>query len=169
MSKKYLTAEELLELEKTKELLENYSDEYGIKHKIKFDLAQTKHYEINVFYHATGGTGETGVGHGLYLGKDRRALNNFYNGDGTRGQIIKYRVRAKFIDLTRFDEFEAFEAVAISKFPKREHNEQFKLLALELGFDGIRYYDPIATGEEFVLYNTEKAKMLTKPKEEVTL
>ncbi len=27
-----------------------------------------------------------------------------------------------------------------------------------MGFDGIRYYDPQATGEEFVLFNTEKVR-----------
>jgi len=33
-------------------------------------------------------------------------------------------------------------------------------LTLELGFDGILYFDPYATGEEFVLFNTEKVKKI---------
>ena len=62
-----LTVEELLKLSKTKELLENYGDEYLINQKIKFDLAQSKNYKTNIYYHATGGTGESGLGKGLYL------------------------------------------------------------------------------------------------------
>ena len=28
-------------------------------------------------------------------------------------------------------------------------------IVMGMGFDGIRYYDPYATGEEFVLFNLE--------------
>ena len=30
------------------------------------------------------------------------------------------------------------------------------MLTLKKGFDGIRYFDPYTTGEEFVLFNTDK-------------
>ena len=149
------TAEELLELEETRELLDNYGDAYLIEKKKK-DLAKTCNYKKGVFYHATGGLGESGLGKALYLGKDRRALNNFYNLDGTEGCIEMYLGNPLFIDLALYDEFDKFESTAKEKYPNAKYNAHLRLLTLALGYDGIRYYDPIATGEEFVLYNTDK-------------
>jgi hypothetical protein len=149
------TAEELLELEETRELLDNYGDAYLIEKKKK-DLAKTCNYKKGVFYHATGGLGESGLGKALYLGKDRRALNNFYNLDGTEGYIEVYIGDPLFIDLALYDEFDKFECTANEKYPNEKYKAHLRLLTLALGYDGIRYYDPIATGEEFVLYNTDK-------------
>lgn len=156
MNKNYLTAEELLRAPETLRLLNMYSDEYGINHKIKYDLAKTKNYKKNIYYHATGGTGEIGVGQGLYLGKDRRALRNFYNGDGERGCIETFKGQPIFIDLTIYKDFDTFEKEAIKLYGKDKHKCHFKKLTIKKGYDGIRYYDPIATGEEFVVYQTNK-------------
>jgi hypothetical protein len=158
MKKKHLTAEKLLTLPETKEKLTNYSDDYGIKRKIKFDLAKTKNYKTNTFYHATGGIGEAGVGRGLYLGKDKKALNNFYNSDSEFGTIIEYKGNPKFLDLVLYKDFDDFEKQAIKKYGKIKHNDHLKEFTLEKGFDGIRYYDPFTTGEEFVLYNVDKIR-----------
>ncbi len=57
-----------------------------------------------------------------------------------------------------------FENEAIEKFGKHEHCNHLKALTLLKGFDGIRYYDPLATGEEFVLYNTEKVTISANKK-----
>lgn len=150
------TAEELLKLEETSKLLDNYGDAYLIEKKKKKDLAKTCNYKKGVFYHATGGLGESGLGKALYLGKDRSALNNFYNLDGTEGYIEVYVGDPIFIDLALYDEFDKFECTAKGKYPNEKHKTHLRLLTLALGYDGIRYYDPIATGEEFVLYNTDK-------------
>lgn len=150
-----LSAEELLELPETKEILNNQGDSYSIEQKIKLDLAKTQNYKPAVFYHATGGTSEIGVGKGLYLGKDKKALNNFYN-LGNHGKIEEYHGNPRFIDLTIYEKFNEFEKLAIAKYGNSTNNEHLKLLTLDMGFDGIRYYDPLATGEEFVLYNTKK-------------
>ena len=150
------TAEELLELEETRKLLDNYGDAYLIEKKKKRDLAKTCNYKKGIFYHATGGLGESGLGKALYLGKDRRALNNFYNLDGTEGYVEVYLGNPLFIDLALYDEFDKFESTAKEKYPNAKYNVHLRLLTLALGYDGIRYYDPIATGEEFVLYNTNK-------------
>jgi len=157
-----LTAENLLELPETKDLLDNYGDSYLIKQKIKLDLAKTKNYKTNVFYHATGGLEEIGIGKGLYLGKDKYALDCFYNSDSTYGDIEEYYGNPKFIDLTLYKEFDEFERKAIKKYGKSINKKYLRLLTLEIGFDGIRYYDPIATGEEFVLYNTNKLQKIGK-------
>lgn len=153
-----MTAEELFELFGKKELLENYGDEETVKSKTHLDLAKTRNYKHGVFYHATGGYGEMGLGEGLYLGKDKKALNNFYNCDG--GKIEKYQGTPNFIDLTISEDFEAFDLMAKKKFPYRKNNEYLKLLTLEMGYDGIRYYDPYTTGEEFVLFNTQKVTLI---------
>ena len=63
------TAEQLLSFLETKERLDNYGDEEFVAIKIETDLARTENYQENIFYHGTGGTGETGVGQGLYLSK----------------------------------------------------------------------------------------------------
>ena len=151
------TTEDLLLLPETQVILNNYSDEWGIQHKIKYDLAKSKNYRTNVYYHATGSMGEIGLGKGLYLGKDRKALSNFYNGDGTRGKIETYKGKLKFIDLTLSNLFDAFERNAIKQYGRDRDKEYLKKHTLKLKYDGIRYYDPIATGEEFILYNTSKA------------
>ncbi|NWF89353.1 MAG: hypothetical protein HXY50_07795 [Ignavibacteriaceae bacterium] len=164
MKKKYLTAEELLQLPETKVILESYGDEVMIKNKIRIDLAKTRRYKPNVYYHATGGCGEPGVGRGMYLGRDKKALNNFYNCDGVVGEVIEYSGNPKFLDLTIQSTYDNFEKEAISLFGKKIHNEHIQLLTLKKGFDGIRYYDPIATGEEFVLYNPKKISLIRKTK-----
>ncbi len=157
-----LTAEQLLKLSETHKRLENYGDECLISQKIKYDLARTKHYNDNIYYHATGGIGEIGIGCGLYLGKDKRALSNFYNCEG--GGIDIYEGNPLFIDLALYDELDNFEKEAKQKFPDCKFNEHFKMLTLSKGYDGIRYYDPITTGEEFVVYNCEKVKLIKKSK-----
>ena len=68
---------------------------------------------------------------------------------------MKYIGNPNFIDLADYADFEMFEKEAIKKFGKQQHNNHLKELSLSKGYDGIRYYDPQATGEEFVLYNTE--------------
>lgn len=152
-----MTIQKLLQMPGTKERLNNYGDEISIKMKIENDLAKRENYKDNVFYHATGGFGETGLGKGLYLGKDKLALDNFYNSDGTEGEIIEYFGYPKFIDLTDYSKFDKYEEKAIEQFGQIDGLKQ---LTIQLGYDGIRYYDPITTGEEFVLYNTDKVKRL---------
>ncbi len=90
-----------------------------------------------------------------------KALLNFYNNEGKRGAIKKYKGNPKFIDLTKYKNFRVFENIAIKNFTKLRYNEHLKSITLEMGFDGIRYYDPTATGEEFVLYNTKKVKLIS--------
>lgn len=159
-----LNAEQLLELPKTKERLENYGDDCLIEKKICYDLAQTKNYRKNIYYHANGGTGEAGLGNGLYLGKDKRALNNFYNCFG--GDIDIYEGSPDFLDLTLYDEFDKFESEAKKLF--ENDKECLKKLTIKKGYEGIRYYDPVATGEEFILYDTKKIKLKKKVKKRKT-
>ena len=158
------TAEELFLSTEYKEEIEfalgEPSDDF-YKVRFKKDIAKTKKYKEGIYYHATGGLGESGVGRGLYLGKDRSALNNFYNSDGEEGYIQKYIGFPNFIDLTNPMKYNQFEHEAILKYGKDEASDYMKKYTLEKGFDGIRYYDPSTTGEEFVLYNIDKVKLVS--------
>ena len=162
------TAEELFKSEEYSSIFLNAigdieKDDFA-KSKYEKDIAKTKNYRIDVYYHATGGYGEIGLGEGLYLGKDKMALHNFYNNEGEFGEntIIEYHGKPHFIDLTSLKEYESFEAEAIKTFGNDQKKSYLKKLTLQKGFDGIRYFDPLATGEEFVLFNTETIKQVSK-------
>ena len=154
------TTEEILNTPKIQKLIfDNYSD---IENIMDF-YAKTVNYKTNIYYHATGGYGESGVGRGLYLGKDWQVLEKFYNADNF-GDIDMYEGEPSFLDLTEEKDFNTFKKNAEEKFGKLEKNEHLKKLCLEEEFDGIRYFDFCATGEEFVLYNTDKVKFVKQVK-----
>ncbi|MDP3245074.1 MAG: hypothetical protein Q8M83_05480 [bacterium] len=87
-----------------------------------------------------------GAGRGLYLGRDKNALINFYSNDINNPQnfVIKIKGDFNFLDLLDNQEF----------LQKNKNEIEGKVLSM--GYDGIRYYDPDATGEEFVLFNYSK-------------
>ena len=87
-----------------------------------------------------------GAGRGLYLGRDKNVLMNFYVNDVDNPQdfIIKIIGNFNFLNLLDDENF----------FLQNKNNIENKVL--NLGYDGIRYYDPDATGEEFVLFNYSK-------------
>lgn len=87
-----------------------------------------------------------GAGRGLYLGRDKNALVNFYSDDldNPKDFSLKIRGNFNFLDLLEDREF----------LQENKNNLEEKILSM--GYDGIRYYDPDATGEEFVLFNYSK-------------
>lgn len=158
-----MNADELFLLEKNQT---RFLDAFGDWRKEPFaiekynkDIAKTKNYKENYYYHATGGLGESGVGKGLYLGKDKYALDNFYNLDGTEGIIITYYGNPRFIDLTDEIIFNEFLENAKLTFNSDDFIEEY---TLSMNYDGIRYYDVETTGEEFVLFNTNTVKRIDK-------
>jgi len=164
MSYKY-TAEELFELPEYKSSF--YSDfgtpekDSSVKEKIELDFARTENYAEGIFYHAGNGTGEAGLGKGLYLGKDKNALHNFYNLICEFGNSIKvYKGEPNFLDLTEPNSLENFEKEAVKAYGEQKNREHLRSAVVAKGFYGIRYFDPSATGEEFVLFNTDKVKFL---------
>ncbi len=164
MKYKY-TAEELFELPEYKESF--YADfgdpekDFSVKEKIDKDFAHTENYSENIFYHAGNGTNELGLGKGLYLGKDKIALHNFYNLVSEYGNSMKtYEGNPHFLDLTEPHSIENFEKEAIRKYGEQKDKNHLRLATIDNGFDGIRYFDPSATGEEFVLFNADKVKLI---------
>jgi len=87
-----------------------------------------------------------GAGRGLYLGRDKKALTNFYVSNVNKQQdfTIKITGSFNFLDLVENREF------------LQKNKDCLKEKVLSMGYDGIRYYDPDATGEEFVLFNYSK-------------
>lgn len=167
-----MTAEEIIEMPEYKE---DFLFEYGgisidifSTSKYKKDIAKSKNYRNGVYFHALGGTLNCGLGQGLYLGKDPIALYNFYNGEGEFGdKVVEYHGTPKFADLVLPSSYETFEKEAIKLFGIQENNNHLKMLTLKNGFDGIRYFDPYTTGEEFVLFNTDKVKMIRTIKADI--
>ena len=156
-----MNADELFLLEKNQtHFLEAFGDwrkePFAIE-KYNNDIAKIRNYIENYFYHATGGFGESGVGKGLYLGKDKYALDNFYNLGGTEGTIITYYGKPNFIDLTNDVSFNEFVKKAKHSFDTDNFLSDY---TLSIGYDGIRYYDIETIGEEFVLFNTNTVKRI---------
>lgn len=87
-----------------------------------------------------------GAGRGLYLGRDKNALINFYsdNVNNSKSFVLKIVGDFNFLDLLDKQDF------------LMENRENLEEKVLSMGYDGIRYYDPDATGEEFVLFNSSK-------------
>ena len=90
-----------------------------------------------------------GVGRGLYLGRDKKVLINFYTTDCRHSKDFIVEIRGKFNFLDLLDDREFFQ----------KNKNKIENKTLGMGYDGIRYYDPDATGEEFVLFNIKKAKI----------
>ncbi len=88
-----------------------------------------------------------GVSVGLYLGRDRKSLVNFYSTNLYNPQDFTLKIEGNFNFLDLLDDR--------SFLQQNKHNLEEKVLSM--GYDGIRYYDPDATGEEFVLFNYRKA------------
>jgi len=96
----------------------------------------------------------TGVSNvnGLYVGRDVKALHEFYNIAGERGEnIITYKGNPKLFDLTDEVEMQSF----VKKFDTGAKIE--KELSRN-GYDGLKYFDPYSTGEEIIITNLNSVK-----------
>ncbi|MFH0854105.1 MAG: hypothetical protein V1891_01285 [bacterium] len=91
-----------------------------------------------------------GVGMGLYLGRDKNALVNFYSENLDNPQDFTLKIGCNFNFLNLLDDQSFLQ----------QNMDNLEEKVLSMGYDGIRYYDPDATGEEFVLFNFKKATIL---------
>ena len=84
---------------------------------------------------------------GLYVGRDAKALHEFYNMAAERGEnIITYKGNPKLLDLTDED-------VMMKFTDKFKTGDQIEKELSKNGYDGIKYFDPYSTGEEIVITN----------------
>lgn len=158
--------QEKQEVQKLNELHKDYlKREFGNNDYDRY-LSKHKNHKKDVYYHNTNSQEDkmkilkTGFdiekneqdypfGKGLYLGRDKNALTKFYTQNVNRPKDFTITITGKFnfLDLTNEDKLRNM----LNKAELLKKNIADYTLAL--GFDGIRYYDPDATGEEFVLYN----------------
>ncbi len=87
-----------------------------------------------------------GAGRGLYLSRDKRAIINFYSESLDNAQDLTLKIEGSFNFLDILDNRYLLQTPYLLD----------KMLANK--YDGLRYYDPDATGEEFVLFNPRKVK-----------
>ncbi|OQX22186.1 MAG: hypothetical protein BWK75_01410 [Candidatus Altiarchaeales archaeon A3] len=93
-----------------------------------------------------------GLDKGLYMGRDKNALIVFYSNNfcNPENNIVTIKGNFNFVNLINQKKLKSFIKEA------SRHNKSIKEYALSKGYDGIRYFDPDATGEEFVLYECKK-------------
>lgn len=94
-----------------------------------------------------------GVGKGLYLGRDKETLMKFYDMNliGDENRIIVIKGKCKFLSLLVETKLQKFLEEARKMFS--DDSDYIEKYTTKLGYNGIRYYDPLATGEEFVLFD----------------
>ena len=68
-------------------------------------------------------------------------------------EVAEYHGQPNFLNLMDYQTYSGFEQGAMKRYGADK--DYMREAALDMGYDGIRYYDPEATGEEFVLYNTD--------------
>lgn len=154
-----MTAEEILNLPETIAKL----DELGIDPEewIERHIATEKDYKGDLYYRVDGrsGAGYAGVGNGLYLGRNKTKLDNFYNPEGD-GQILTFKGKPRWLNILDPRREAAWNRYLQAKGIDPVNSGEIGELVKALGYDGIRYFDPFATGDEYVLFNTSKMKNL---------
>lgn len=86
---------------------------------------------------------------GLYVWRDKKALISFYDPNWNHSD---YTIKIKW----KFTFFDSLEKNIDLR------NEDVEEKILKKWYDGIRYYDPDATWEEFVIFNLEKASFINE-------
>ena len=162
-----------------REVIEINSSDYIINHlKKEFKgrsdywsyLSNPDNFLPNIYYHQANSKKEArsiikygydecfmleyncGLGKGLYLGRDKNALIRFYSNDfcNPEDNIVIIKGNFNFANLIKENNLKSFIKEA-DRF-----GISLKGYTLSKGYDGIRYFDPDATGEEFVLYRYKK-------------
>jgi hypothetical protein len=119
--------------------------------KSKFDKRKTE-YDISL---------RQGVSliNGMYLGKDVGALKDFYGMDADV-YVTKGYGEPKWMNLMkRADEEKFYKDVekkyGVKEIQKEKFAQSMEKEILDRGYDGVKYFDPWATGEEYLLIKTD--------------
>lgn len=126
--------------------------------------AKTKNYLPQTYYRYDGaGEGYAGAGNGLYLGRDQKALFNFYNQFGDRElPLHTFKGEPVWLDIMDSRRNKIWDDFLKSKGIDQTNSDDIAKIVKGLGFDGIKYYDAMATGEEYVLFNTKVLMRVAK-------
>jgi hypothetical protein len=156
-----LSPEDLLNSVETQRLLRDGFGEDSDYWVEQFHSKSCNHKD-GLYYRVDGaGGGYAGVGKGLYLGRDKEAIRNMYGIENEDKSLDTYYGDGiRWLDLSDYGEKRNFE----KKYGQLLNSETIPDVVMNLGFDGIRYYDPFTTGEEFVLFNTSKVRRIKREK-----
>jgi len=172
---------EIKRLNNSKKIRRLLREELGVRPD-KWYLSNPDNFKENTFYHYTNSLHDKrqilkngfdvnkvkkrnqGIGRGLYLGRDKETLMRFYDASliGDENCIITIIGTLNFLSLLSEAKLQRFLKKARKMFP--DDSDCIEKYTTELGYDGIRYYDYLATGEEFVLFDLSA---ITKIGEEV--
>lgn len=157
---KNLLIEDMLRDKETLEIMRGLGDKNDIKNWIKNYHSKPINHKPNTFYRIerSSGAGYGGVGNGLYLGRDKQALSNFYDIEQEGLPISEYKGNPKWLDLMDYGRYRKFESRLLKNGIKMTNSDKVGKFVMDMGFDGIVYYDPQATGEEFVLFNLKAVR-----------
>lgn len=158
------TTESMMADRRTIEIINNAFDPEFRDVAIKDFIANPKNYKENTYFRVEGGTGAGygGVGNGLYLGRDPRALANFYDIEGSGLLVSRWSGNPRWLNLMDPEDMGKFESAIEKRGMKLVNSSEVGAYVKSLGFDGIRYFDVMATGEEFVLFETSQVVKVVK-------
>lgn len=160
------TPEQLL---KNKEIKEEIRSAFGEDSEqwVRDNWAKSKNMQPKTYYRYDGaGGGYAGMGNGLYLGRDPKALDAFYNQFGDRElPLFTFKGDPKWLDIADPRRKKIWEEYLAKKRIDPLNSNLVGKEVRKLGFDGIKYFDAQATGEEFVLFNTKVLKRKLSAKE----
>lgn len=135
-------------------------------------MAKTENVNQHELYHcSTEGFTKSGndqfnkIGDALYLGQDPKALWDFYGFKAfdedlhPDAKVYKFTIKpdAKIYHALNQKSYEILEAEALKFAPKAKY--PIKEYLLSQGYDGMTYFDPYATGEEWAIFNLGKLKL----------
>ena len=126
-----------------------------------FFLSKDNHQD-NIYYHVNTDNRKpySGVGNGLYLGRDTNVLLKFYDLEEYGFSVSKYSGTPKWFNLMKKESFNKFREIFKDNGIDIINSDAVGPIIMKLGYDGIRYYDIMATGEEFVLFDESKLKLI---------
>ena len=163
LNKKGLSADGLTNSEYVKKrMLIDQGSPDDVKYWVEEFFAKEKNFKPSTYYHVNTKNEEpyAGVGNGLYLGRDKEALLNFYDIEQQGFTVSEYKGNPNWLDLTNYDDFNGFKNMVKNIDGNIINSDIVSGIVIQMGYDGIRYYDHNATGEEFVLFNEDKLKKL---------
>jgi len=143
----YISATEMFNSVEIQEILkfEEIDDYY---------ISKEENYKNNIYYHVDTKNDKpySGVGNGFYLGKDPISLSRFYDLENEY-TISNFKFNAKWFNLMKSSNFKRVQTIFDNYGINIINSDEVSEIVLKMGYDGIRYYDIFATGEEFVLFN----------------
>lgn len=155
-----------------------FVDDMGGEQEVKDWANQfwAKKEKPGVFYHVTEGdkfsvfdktksmnydpklrNGGISMINGLYVGPDKNALQQFYGVDKDI-KTLTFKGNPKLLDLTNRVDEEGFIKEVMKKFGVKDRSsvklgDAMEKELSERGYDGAKYFDPYATGDEIVITN----------------